>query len=156
MQKYFVKIFIFTRIIFLFIIIYSSLLADNYDLSNRLIGESLEQKGFFENMLTKFMSYFYTYDTVHFTHIAKKWYTNDKNFAFFPLFPIMMNYTTVALEYISKIFSLKFTDPTVLYILSGFLLSNAFCFINLLLLEKSNYLILGFVSCWILLRRKLN
>jgi hypothetical protein len=136
MDKYFVKIFIFTRIVFLLIIIYSNFLSNNYDLSNRLIGDSQLEKGYIESGLERFMSYFYSYDSVHFVHIAKKWYTNDKNFAFFPLYPITINYTAIALTYLFSIFGITFTDATVVYIFSGFAISNAFCLFNLVLLEK--------------------
>jgi hypothetical protein len=136
MMKFFVKIFIFTRLIYLFIIFYSNLIAENYDLSNRLVSENFEEKGYIETFITKFISYFYTYDSVHFTHIAKKWYTNDKNFAFFPLYPIMVNYVAIGLSFILSLFGLKYTEMTFLYVLAGFLISNALCFANTVLLEK--------------------
>jgi hypothetical protein len=136
MNKFFIKIFIFTRLIFLFLIIYSNLISDSYDLSNKLISDKTENQGYIETFLNKFMSYFYSYDSVHFVHIAKKWYTNDKNFAFFPLFPIIINYTSFVVNYLFGIFNIQFADTNIILIFTGFLVSNAFCFINLLLLEK--------------------
>ena len=89
------KIFLYTRLFFISIIIlaYSTNLVSKYDLSSDLLLISQKNKdnnNFFEKIIYKFLSYFSSYDAIHFILIAKQDYFNDNIFAFFPLFPWLM------------------------------------------------------------------
>ena len=128
------KIFLYTRLFFILLIIlaYSTNLVSKYDLSSDLLLISLKNKdniNFIEKIIYKFLSYFSSYDAIHFILIAKQDYFNDNIFAFFPLFPWLMRGFARTFE---LIFSFK--SEFMPFILSGFIISNVFCLGNCLLM----------------------
>ena len=129
------KSFLYTRLFYisLVIIIYSTSLVKKYDLSTDLLTISEKNlnlnQNFFEKMFSGFLSYFSSYDAIHFIIIAKKSYINDNIFAFFPLFPWLIRGLGQMLSLI-----LPFKDELIPYMLSGFITSNIFCFANCLLI----------------------
>ena len=128
------KIFLYTRLFFIALIIlaYSTNLVSKYDLSSDLLLISLKNKdniNFIEKIIYKFLSYFSSYDAIHFILIAKQDYFNDNIFAFFPLFPWLIRGFARTFE---LFFSFK--SEFIHYILSGFIISNVFCLGNCLLI----------------------
>ena len=129
------KFFLYTRIFYisLVIIIYSLNIVKKYDLSTDLLTISEfypdHVPNIFEKSLAKFLSYFSSYDAIHFIIIAKTNYINDNIFAFFPLFPWLIRGLG---QFLSLI--LPFKNEFIPYMLSGFITSNVFCFANCLLL----------------------
>ena len=91
-------------------------------------------QNFFEKILSKFLSYFSSYDAIHFITIAKNNYINDNIFAFFPLFPWLVRGLALFLSII-----IPFKNPYNPYMLSGFITSNTFCLANCLLLFSIIY-----------------
>ena len=128
--------FLITRIFYISIIVFIYSIFDRYDKSNELACD-IKNVGIIENVLLKFLTNFYSYDSVHFIHIAQNRQTNDKNFAFFPVFPLIIEYGQKIIEYSIKIlFQTQFICPKTGFLLSGFILSNLICFLNTLTLEK--------------------
>jgi Gpi18-like mannosyltransferase len=134
MIKFCLGAFIITRIFYFSLILTVFLLVGKNELGSELIDES---EGYF---LFNFLKHFYNYDSIHFIHIAKNGYTSDYNYAFFPLFPILIRYL--------RFFMLPLTGfnwhdwlggSTYFYLLSGFLLSNFFCFLNTLVLFRISF-----------------
>ena len=129
------KLFLYTRLFYitLIVIVYSSNLVKKYDLSTDLLTISEyypnNTPGFLERIVSQFLSYFSSYDAIHFIIIAQKSYLNDNLFAFFPLFPWLIRGLG---QFLSLIFPFK--NEFIPYILSGFITSNTFCFGNCLLL----------------------
>jgi hypothetical protein len=134
MMKFCINAFIITRTIYITITILAFTFFERYDKSNELIYNG--EEGIIEKIILKFMSNFHTYDSVHFIHLAKNNQTNDRNFAFFPLFPFIISYLAKGIELILRLISFQFTNKYTLYLTSGFLISNTLCFLNLLTLEK--------------------
>ena len=139
MIKTCLKYFLYTRLFYISLILFTySFLLSKYDLSTDLLSlnETLNSstQNFLEKILIKFLSYFSSYDAIHFIIIAKKQYINDNIFAFFPLFPTLISG-------MSKLFSLIFSinNEFIVYMLSGFLLSNLLCFLNCILLYSLVY-----------------
>lgn len=138
--KFCLKLFLYTRLFYisLVIIIYSTNLVKKYDLSTDLLTISENNlsstPNFLEKALSKFLSYFSSYDAIHFIIISKKNYINDNIFAFFPLFPWLLRGLG---QFLSIIFPFK--DEFNPYMLSGFITSNIFCFANCLLLFSIIY-----------------
>ena len=128
------KMFLYTRLFFIFIIIisYSSNLVSKYDLSTDLLSISeINEKSpnFIEKIISKFLSYFSSYDAIHYILIAKNDYFNDNIFAFFPLFPWLI-------RGLARMFELlfPFTSEFIPFMISGFIMSNFFCLINAILI----------------------
>lgn len=125
--------FIFTRLFYISIvtITYGYFIVGN-DRSNELINyDGIENK--IERNILKFMKNFYTYDSIQFIHLAQNGYTNDKNYAFFPLFPLMIKYFAQVLNLLSGNF---FSMNVTIYLVSGFLLSNLLCLCNTIMLFR--------------------
>ena len=128
------QLFLFTRIFFIFIItiVYSTNLVSKYDLSTDLLSISEisdEPISSFEKKISNFLSYFSSYDAIHFILISKNNYFNDNIFAFFPLFPWLIRGFARFFELI-----LPFESEFIPFMLSGFILSNLLCFANCLLI----------------------
>ena len=128
------KLFLYTRIFFiaLTILVYSTNLVSKYDLSTDLLSISEisnEPMTSIEKSISKILSYFSSYDAIHFILIAKNNYFNDNIFAFFPLFPWLIRGLARIFELI-----LPFENEFIPYMLSGFILSNLFCLANCLLI----------------------
>jgi hypothetical protein len=134
MMKFCVNAFFITRGIYITITILAFTFFDRYDRSNELIYNGNE--GIFEKILLQFLSNFHSYDAVHFTHLAKNNQTNDRNFAFFPLFPFIISYLAKAVELLLRLIRYEVANQYTLYLSSGFLISNGLCFLNLITLEK--------------------
>jgi len=138
--KIWIKLFLYTRLFYISLIvaIYSLSLVQKYDLSTDLLTISElnpdKSTNILEKIFSKFLSYFSSYDAIHFIIIAKKDYINDNIFAFFPLFPWLVRGLAQFLSII-----LPFNDEFIPYMLSGFLTSNLFCFANCLLLFSIIY-----------------
>ena len=87
------KLFIYTRLFYigLIVIIYSFNIVQKYDLSSDLLTicekNADSSPNILERIISKFLSYFSSYDAIHFIIISQKNYINDNIFAFFPLFP---------------------------------------------------------------------
>ena len=134
------KLFIYSRLfyILLILIIFSLNIVKKYDMSSDLLTISENNPdiniGFFEKMLSKFLSYFSSYDAIHFIIISQKNYINDNLFAFFPLFSWLIRGFALFLSII-----LPFKNEFIHYMLSGFLTSNIFCFANCLLIFSIIY-----------------
>ena len=84
--------FFFTRLFFISIIIFafSSNLVSKYDLSSDILlinnTHNSNSINIFEKITLKFLSYFSSYDAIHFILISKHDYFNDSIFAFFLYF----------------------------------------------------------------------
>ena len=130
------KLFLYTRLFYisLVVITYSFNIVKKYDLSTDLLTLAETNQNSLEKIISKFLSYFSSYDAIHFIIIAKKNYINDNIFAFFPLFPWLVRGLAQFLSII-----LPFKNPFNPNMLSGFLTSNAFCFANCLLLFSIIY-----------------
>ena len=132
-MKLCLTLFFITRIIFIIYmnLIYRTGFVLKRDYSQELITETdIDKINFFEKVLLKFLTYFTSYDAIHFNYISYKGYTNDRIFAFFPFFP----YLSRIFSYIFKIFSFK--NQFTPYILTGFLFSNLLCLYNSYLLKN--------------------
>ena len=134
--KIIIKLFLCTRLFYisLIVIVYSFKIVKKYDLSSDLLGLGQGNQNFLEKIISKFLSFFSSYDAIHFIIIAKNNYINDNIFAFFPLFPWLVRGLAVFLSLI-----LPFKNPYIPYMLSGFITSNTFCFANCLLLFSIIY-----------------
>ena len=132
MIKFCLKSFFITRIIYIsfILIIYNFSIVEKYDLSTDIISERDENMRLLEKILLKFLSYFSSYDAIHFLIISKYSYINDSIYAFFPLFPSLISGLK---SFISPFFQFTKNELTV-YLISGFVFSNVFCFINSILL----------------------
>ena len=88
MINFCLKSFFITRIIYIsfILIIYNFSLVEKYDLSTEIITERNENMGLLEKILLKFLSYFSSYDAIHFLTIARYSYINDSIYAFFLFF----------------------------------------------------------------------
>ena len=130
------KLFLYTRLFYisLIVIIYSFKIVKKYDLSSDLLALGQSNQNFLEKILSKFLSYFSSYDAIHFISIAKNNYINDNIFAFFPLFPWLVRGLALFLSII-----IPFKNPYNPYMLSGFITSNTFCLANCLLLFSIIY-----------------
>ena len=129
-----VKFFIGTRLFFisLILITYNMNLVSKYDLSTDLLslGENKNKNiNFIQNIISKFLSYYSSYDAIHFILIAKYNYFNDNMFAFFPLFPWLIRGFARVFELI-----LPFKNEFIPLMMSGFIISNIFSFANCFLL----------------------
>jgi hypothetical protein len=130
--------FLITRIFYISIIVITFSIFDRYDKSSLLVYES-KDVGLIEGILLKFLINFHSYDSAHFIHVAQNGQTNDKNFAFFPIFPLLIGYGQKLIEYFCKILlQTEFQSPKTGFLLSGFIISNLLCFLNTLTLEKYN------------------
>ncbi len=150
------KYFICTRIFFLMIILISinrysvkeydksnhlinSLIQDNHNITTQLYNDEInskkiinfENENFIYRNTLNFLKYFYSYDSVHFLHLSKYGRTNEKNFVFFPLFPMVISYIT---NFIMNFISLKY--EMMLFLIIGFILNNLICFVNGILLIR--------------------
>ena len=132
MIKFCLKSFFITRIIYIsfILIIYNFSIVEKYDLSTDIISERDENMRLLEKILLKFLSYFSSYDAIHFLTISKYSYINDSIYAFFPLFPSLISGLK---SFISPFFKFTKNEMTV-YLISGFFFSNIFCLINSILL----------------------
>ena len=133
-----IKNFIFTRTIFISLVLflYNSILK-RYDDSNSLLTviilfncQPRQNSSIFEYYLSLFLQNFYSYDSVHFVHIAENGYTTIKNFAFLPIWPYLIRYTAYMIKPMINLFIFPFTNDKLYFILSGFLLSNLICLFN--------------------------
>ena len=126
-----IKMFFYTRIFFISIILiaYSTNLVSKYDLSSDILLITKENDiNIFEKITLKFLSYFSSYDAIHFILISKYDYFNDNIFAFFPLFPWLI-------RGLARLFELiPFKNEYVPFMLSGFIISNFICLCNCLLI----------------------
>ena len=133
MIKFCIFSFIFSRLFYISIIIffYDFGIIKQYDLSNNILTkfDDSQQLSFFEKNLLNFLNYFISYDSIHFIIISKYSYLNDSIFAFYPFFPKLISAFSTILNLIFK-FKNTFTSN----ILSGFLITNFLCFINVFLL----------------------
>ncbi len=132
-MKLCLTLFLITRLIFIIYmnLIYRTGFVLKRDYSQELITETdFDKINFFEKFLLKFLTYFTSYDAIHFNYISCKGYTNDRIFAFFPFFP----YLSRVFSYIFQIFSFK--NQFTPYILTGFLFSNLLCLYNSYLLKN--------------------
>ena len=143
MLKFCLNSFLISRAIYIGITVIAYTFFDRYDKSNELIYN--EKEGFVERLILDFLSNFHSYDSIHFIHLAKNNQTNDRNFAFFPLFPFIINYLAKGIELALRLFTFEVANINTLYLSSGFLLSNIICFLNLITLEKYKILLLGFL-----------
>ncbi len=134
MMKFCINSFLITRGIYIAITVIAFMFFDRYDRSNELIYNG--QEGMIEKIILEFLSNFHSYDSVHFIHIAKNNQTNDRNFAFFPLFPFILNYLAKGIEFALRLCSFQVANKNTLYLTGGFLISNVLCFMNLLTFEK--------------------
>ena len=128
-----IKMFFYTRIFFISIIIlaYSTNLVSKYDLSSDILSITNKNEtdmNFFEKIALKFLSYFSSYDAIHFILIAKNDYFNDNIFAFFPLFPWLIRGFARLFELI------PFKNGYMPFMISGFIISNFICLGNCLLI----------------------
>ena len=132
MIKFCLSSFLITRIFYItfIMIIYNFSIVEKYDLSPDIITEKNEEMNFLEKKLLHFLSFFSSYDATHFLIIAKYSYINDNIYAFFPLFPTLINGFK---SFISPFFNFTINEMTV-YLISGFLFTNIFCLINSILL----------------------
>ncbi len=132
MIKFCLSSFLITRIFYItfIMIIYNFSIVEKYDLSPDIITEKNEEMNFLEKKLLNFLSFFSSYDATHFLIIAKYSYINDNIYAFFPLFPTLINGFK---SFISPFFKFTINEMTV-YLISGFLFTNIFCLINSILL----------------------
>ena len=134
------KLFIYTRLFYigLIVIIYSFNIVQKYDLSSDLLTicekNADSSPNILERIISKFLSYFSSYDAIHFIIISQKNYINDNIFAFFPLFPWLVRGLA---QFLSIIFPFK--NEFNSYMLSGFLTSNSFCLANCLLMFSIIY-----------------
>ena len=129
-----IKMFFFTRLFFISIIIFafSSNLVSKYDLSSDILlinnTHNSNSINIFEKITLKFLSYFSSYDAVHFILISKHDYFNDSIFAFFPLFPWLI-------RGLARVFELiPFKNEYIPFMLSGFIISNFISLCNCLLI----------------------
>jgi hypothetical protein len=146
MLKFCLYSFFITRIIYIGFIygVYYIFNIREYDLSNghlfdnKEIEISLISQNCLEYKFLEFMKLFYNYDSVYFINIAKNGYINDKSFAFFPTFPILIRYLSymldICLQFLPNFF--HFTNSLTIYFICGLFISNLFCIINTLLLCK--------------------
>jgi Gpi18-like mannosyltransferase len=148
MIKFCVSSFLLTRTFYITIIILSyTFLVDKYELSSELITPNFKEipnTTYFERIIYSFLKHFYSYDSVHFIHIAKNNYTTDFNYAFFPLFPLAISYFNSCLKILLNIFpffriSNNENLENLYLLLSGFILSNILCLINTIMLYKLSY-----------------
>ena len=128
-----IKMFFFTRIFFISIILllYGTNIISKYDLSSDILSTLTpipNSQNFFEKILSKFLSYFSSYDAIHFILIAKHDYFNDNIFAFFPLFPWLIRGFARLFELI------PFKNEYMPFLISGFIISNIICLGNCLLI----------------------
>lgn len=140
MFKFCIKSFLISRICYIsfILLVFRYKFVTKYDLSSDIVA-SIETNNenkhisIMEKQILSLLSHFSSYDAVMFVHISKEKYTNDSIFAFFPLFPYLMNG-------LSKVFSvLGFGNPYTPYLISGFLLSNFLCLINTILIASLIY-----------------
>jgi hypothetical protein len=140
MIKFCFLYFIITRFFYIgIILICFESIVGRYDLSGDVLTNTSIPINNIEYKILNFMKNFYSYDSVHFIHIAKDGYTNDKNYAFFPLFPLTIRYIGEFLNFIFNFFHIKifmFSNPLTKYLISGFLISNLLCFCNTILIYK--------------------
>jgi hypothetical protein len=134
MMKFCINSFLITRTIYITITVIAFTFFSRYDRSNELLYNG--EEGTFEKIILQFLSNFHSYDSVHFIHLAKNNQTNDRNFAFFPLFPFIISYLAKGIELALQLFKFQVANQNTLYLTSGFLISNILCFLNLLTLEK--------------------
>jgi len=146
--------FIYTRLFYIIVIIFSinEYFIQEYDKSNYLLknldGKArnttnkdiyydeitskkiiyFEEENMIEKNILKLMKFFNSYDTMHFLHISKNGYTNEKNFVFFPFFPKI-------LEIFTRIFRtfIYFKNDMTYHLLIGFIVSNSICLLNSLI-----------------------
>ena len=135
-----IKLFLYTRIFYIsiVIIIYTFNIVHRYDLSSELLKvsevEYKYKKNILEKILSHFLSYFSSYDAIHFIIIAQRNYINDNIFAFFPFFPWLIRGFARLLSLI-----LPCKNEFIPYMLSGFISSNVFCLANSFLLFSVIY-----------------
>lgn len=135
------KQFIISRVVICLIVIgfYSFLNIEKSDKSSSILSQYEEDTSiylsdkvsYFEKSLLSFLSYFYSYDSSHYIHIAIKLHTHLKNLAFFPLFPYIIRSIAYIIQTYLFTFQLKITS----YLLGGFLISNTLSLINVLLMN---------------------
>jgi hypothetical protein len=133
MFKFCLGSFLVTRIFYISIVtITFSYFIVGYDRSNELINyDKLHNP--VERIILKFLKNFYTYDSIQFIHLAQTGYTNDKNYAFFPLFPLMIRYTANFLNYFVGNY---FVHNLTIFMICGFVISNMLCLFNTMMLYK--------------------
>ena len=155
MIKYCTKLFIYTRLFYItsIALIYNTNFIKKYDLSPEIITSpymdtnnntnttitNLFSNSSSEKTVLNFLSHFSSYDAIQFIHIAKDSYTADSNFAFFPFLPLLINKLSSILKLLIK--PLHFKYEITFLLISGFILSNAFCYINAILLYSLIYTI---------------
>ena len=155
MIKYCTKLFIYTRLFYITCIalIYNTTFIKKYDLSPEIItspyldsnsnnnntNTSSFAVSFSEKTVLNFLSHFSSYDAIQFIHVAKDSYTADSNFAFFPFFPLLINKLSTILKLL--ITPLHFQYDVTFLLISGFLISNTFCYVNAVLLYSLIYTI---------------
>lgn len=134
MIKFCTASFIITRIFYIavILIVFNTGITVKYDLSPEIILIDDNNIPLFEKKIQRLLVHFSSYDAIMFYHIAKNYYTNDSNFAFFPLFPTL-------LKHLSKLTKVFFSSETTSLLFSGYLLSNLFCYINSILLYSLIY-----------------
>ena len=74
--KIIIKLFLCTRLFYisLIVIVYSFKIVKKYDLSSDLLGLGQGNQNFLEKIISKFLSFFSSYDAIHFIIIAKNNY----------------------------------------------------------------------------------
>ena len=136
MFKFCIKSFLITRVIYISFIIgvFHSNFISKYDLSPYIVSptDNNETKdySFLEKKMLQFLNHFSSYDAIMFVDIAKESHRNDSTFAFFPLFPYLIRGSANIL----KLFHFK--NEYTPYLISGFILSNALCLINTILVSS--------------------
>lgn len=139
--KFIIKNFLLSKIICILLIItyYHILNIGKSDLSSNIYiqyeknsinpNQILDNLSITEKYSILLLKNFFSYDSIHFIHIAINDYTHIKNLAFFPLFPFLIrSIASIIQTYFD--FQMKITS----YLLSGFMISNAFSLINTVLL----------------------
>ena len=133
MFKFCLRSFLLTRIFYISLvtITFSYFIVGN-DRSNELINyDKVDNR--VERIILKFLKNFYTYDSIQFIHLAQTGYTNDKNYAFFPLFPLIIRYTA---NFLHHLVGNYFSQNLTIFLICGFLISNILCLFNAIMLYK--------------------
>jgi phosphatidylinositol glycan class V len=105
--------------VFLIILLLDSLFED-FDQSTQLLLD-YEHLTFFQKAIFDLFKGQLRWDTLFFVEIANKGYQNDKNHAFFPLFPILLNIC-------SKPFQLFIQNKVISIVLAGYILNSMIYF----------------------------
>ena len=123
MQTKVVKAAILSRILIICIIIISSFIANEYDISTTVLDQFGVCSTGWNKIVLRALRPLVRWDAIYYLDITEHGYRYEQQFAFFPGLPYLIRYL------VKLAFADQFVCPRIAFIVTGVLISNI-CFVS--------------------------